>query len=73
MLRETCSALLSLGRQGAVLVAPNCYRIGYVLPALPGTAVDIVSGPVGDEQVACRISTTDGAELTKALVSRSND
>jgi acyl-ACP thioesterase len=51
----------------------DCYRIGYVLPALPGTAVEIVSWPVGDEQVACRISTTDGAELTKALVSRSND
>jgi len=73
MLRETCSALLSLGRQGAVLVAPNCYRIGYVMAALPGTPVRIDCWPASEGQIACRISTTDGAELTKALVSRSND
>ncbi|MEX1295153.1 MAG: thioesterase family protein [Candidatus Limnocylindrales bacterium] len=49
----------------------DCYRIGYVRPALPGTPIDIVSWPVSEAQVACRISTADGTELTKALVSRS--
>ena len=48
----------------------DCYRIGYVLPALPGTPIDIVSWPVSETQVASRISTTGGTELTKALVSR---
>ena len=51
----------------------DCYRIGYVLPALPGTPIDIISWPVSEEQVACRISAADGTELTKALVSRSTD
>jgi len=51
----------------------DCYRIGYERPALPGTAVEIVSWPVSETQIACRISTADGTELTKALVSRSND
>ena len=54
------------------VAAPDCYRIGYVLPALPGTPIDIASWPVSDTQVACRISTADGTELTKALVSRSD-
>ena len=48
----------------------DCYRIGYVLAALPGTPIEIVSWPVSETQVACRISTADGTELTKALVSR---
>jgi acyl-CoA thioesterase FadM len=50
---------------------PDCYRLGYVLPALPGTAIEISSWAVGEGQVACRISTADGTELTKALVSHS--
>jgi acyl-ACP thioesterase len=54
------------------LEAPDCYRVGYVRPALPGTPIDIDCWPVGDTQVACRISAGDGAELTKVLVSRSN-
>lgn len=49
----------------------DCYRIGYVLPALPGTSIRVASWPVSETQVACRISTADGVELTKALVSRS--
>ncbi len=48
----------------------DCYRIGYVLPALPGTPIEVSSWRVSDTQVACRISTADGTELTKALVSR---
>ena len=53
------------------LEGANCYRIGYVLPALPGTPIDIVSWPMSQTQVACHISAADGTELTKALVSRS--
>jgi acyl-CoA thioesterase FadM len=56
--------------EGQRLRGADCYRIGYVLPALPGTPIDVVSWPVSETQVACRISTTDGTELTKALVSR---
>jgi acyl-ACP thioesterase len=51
----------------------DCYRVGYVRPALPGTPIHIVSWPVSETQVACRISAGDGTELTKALVSRSGD
>jgi acyl-ACP thioesterase len=50
---------------------PDCYRIGYVLPALPGTPIEISSWAVSETEVACRISGADGTELTKALVSRS--
>ena len=49
---------------------PDCYRIGYVAPALPDTAIDIDCWPVSETQVACRISDADGNELTKALASR---
>jgi acyl-ACP thioesterase len=51
----------------------DCYRIGYVLPALPGTPIEIASWRVSETQVACRISAGDGTVLTKALVSRSSD
>ncbi len=53
------------------LDAPDCYRIGYLRPALPGTAIDVICWPVADTQVACRISSGRGHELTKVLVSRS--
>lgn len=49
----------------------DCYRIGYVWPALPDTALDIVSWPVSETQVACRVSAADGTVLARALVSRS--
>lgn len=55
------------------LEAPNCYRIGYLRAALPGTPIRIDCWPAGDEQIACRISSLDGHELAKALVSHSND
>ena len=55
---------------GHRLVRPDCYRIGYVAPALPGTPIDIVAWPVDETLVACRISRSDGTELTKALVGR---
>jgi acyl-ACP thioesterase len=52
--------------------SPDCYRVGYVLPALPGTPIDIECWPVSETQVACRISDGEGHELTKALACRSN-
>ena len=57
--------------EGQRIEQPDCYRLGYVLPALPGTPIEISSWAVSETQVACRISTADGTELTKALVSRS--
>jgi acyl-CoA thioesterase FadM len=57
--------------QAKQLVDPACYRIGYLRPALPGTAVVVRSWPLDVGQVACRISDAEGGELTKALVSRS--
>lgn len=62
---------LSRMPDGRRLVEPDCYRIGYALPALPGTPITIECWPVSATQVACRISDGSGAELTKALVSRS--
>lgn len=56
--------------EGQRLEDADRYRIGYLRPALPGTPIDIVSWPVSETEVACRISTAGGAELTKALVSR---
>jgi hypothetical protein len=50
---------------------PDCYRIGYVRPALPGAAIAVRCWPVSDREVACRVSDADGAELTKVLVGRS--
>ena len=55
------------------LEAPNCYRIGYLMAALPGTPVRIDCWPASPGQIACRISSGDGSELAKALVSHSND
>jgi acyl-ACP thioesterase len=57
---------------GSRLAAPNCYRVGYVLPALPDTAIDTDCWNVNDTQAACRISDGAGRELTKVLVSRSD-
>jgi len=54
------------------LVGLDCYRVGYVLPALPDTAIDIDCWAVSETQVACRISDGSRAELTKVLVSRSD-
>jgi acyl-ACP thioesterase len=48
----------------------DCYRIGYVRPALPGSAIVVRCWPVSDRQVACRVSDAEGAELTKVLVGR---
>jgi acyl-ACP thioesterase len=56
--------------EGQRIDEPDCYRLSYVLPALPGTPIEISCWPVSDTRVACRISTADGTELTKALVSR---
>ncbi len=53
------------------LDAPDYYRIGYVRPALPETAIDVSCWPLTDAQVACRISSRAGHELSKVLVSRS--
>jgi acyl-ACP thioesterase len=55
---------------GTGLRSPDCYRIGYVSPALPGTPIRIDCWSVSETQVACRISDGAGNELTKALASR---
>lgn len=47
------------------------YRIGYVAPALLGTAVDIASWRVNERLVATRITDAGGTELAKALVEES--
>ena len=52
------------------LQGADCYRIGYVWPALPDTAIGIDCWPVSASEVACRIRTSDGTELARALVSR---
>ena len=52
------------------LESPDCYRIGYVAPALPHTPISISCWPVGERQVACLISDARGSELTKAVASR---
>lgn len=54
---------------GQRVEGPDCYRIGYVRPALPGTPIEVRCWPASETQVACRISTAHGIELTKALVS----
>lgn len=54
------------------LESPDLYRVGYVLPALPDTSIDISCWAAGERQIACRISAGEGNELTKALVSRSD-
>jgi acyl-CoA thioesterase FadM len=51
---------------------PDCYRIGYLRPALPGSAIGVQCWRVSDRQLACRISDGEGLELTKVLVSRSS-
>jgi hypothetical protein len=58
---------------GQRLVDPDCFRIGYVRPALPGAAIAVRCWRVRHEQVACRVSDADGAELTKVLVGRSGE
>jgi acyl-CoA thioesterase FadM len=55
---------------GQRLDSPDCYRIGYVAPALPHTPVHVSCWAVSGRQVACRISDGDGNELTKVLASR---
>jgi len=50
--------------------APDCYRIGYVRPALPESAIKVRCWPTASGAVACRISDGQGQELTKALVGR---
>lgn len=57
---------------GEGLAAPDCYRLGYVSPALPDTPIEVACWRVSEDQVACRISDGDGNELTKALASRRN-
>jgi len=48
---------------------PDCYRLGYVRPALPGSAVNVACWPTEDGAVACRISDGEGEELSRVLVS----
>ena len=55
---------------GHRLESPDCYRVGYVAPALPHTPIEIRCWPVSERQVACRISDGDGTELTKVVASR---
>jgi len=55
---------------GHRLERPDCYRIGYVSPALLDTPIHIACWRAGETQVACRITDGDGNELTKALASR---
>ncbi len=55
---------------GRRLEAPDCYHVGYVWPALPGTAIHIDCWDVSKRQAACRISDDAGNELTKVLASR---
>ena len=59
----------ALGRlpQGTGISRPDCYRVGYTAPALPGTAIEIASWPVSERAVACRIADADGHELTRAM------
>ena len=54
---------------GTGIDRPDCYRVGYTAPALPGTPIEIASWPVSERAVACRISDRAGRELMKALVS----
>jgi len=56
--------------EGQGLAMPDCYRIGYVWAALPGTAIHIDCWPVSERQIACRISDAGGIELTKVLASQ---
>ena len=64
----------ALGRlpDGTGIGRPDCYRVGYTAPALPGTAIEIACWPVSERAVACRISDAEGHELTKALASRTD-
>ena len=63
---------LSRMPDGARPDGADCYRIGYVLPALPGTPIDISCWAADEGRVACRISDGNDAELAKALVGRSS-
>jgi acyl-CoA thioesterase FadM len=46
------------------------YRVGYVLPALPEAELDVAAWRPDVTSIACRICDGDGAELTRALISR---
>jgi acyl-ACP thioesterase len=48
---------------------PDCYRLGYVRPALPDSAVNVACWPTDEGPVACRIANGEGDELTRVLVS----
>jgi len=49
---------------------PGCYRVGYVRPALPASAIVVSSWPMTEGSIACRISDDAGNELTRVIVSR---
>jgi acyl-ACP thioesterase len=48
---------------------PDHYRLGYVLPAQPGSEIKVASWPTAENAVACRMSDGEGRELTRVLVS----
>jgi acyl-CoA thioesterase FadM len=47
--------------------AATRYRIGYLMPALAGTEVEVACWPAGEGSIACRISDATGSELTRIL------
>jgi acyl-CoA thioesterase FadM len=57
---------------GQRVADPDCYRIGYVRPALPGTSIEVGCWATEDGAIACRISSAGGEELAKVLISRAN-
>ena len=62
----------ALGRlpDGTGIGRPDCYRVGYTAPALPGTAIEIRCWAVTEARVACHLSDSAGRKLMNALVSR---
>lgn len=48
---------------------PHRYEVGYVRPALPGSAITVACWLTGDDSVACRIDDGGGNELARAMVS----
>ena len=55
---------------GETISRPDCYRVSYVAPALPGAAIEIECWAVSRTQAACRISDGARAALARAMVSR---